>query len=28
MDEGLEGLKSRIVEDKVIKWIMDKVKWV
>ena len=28
MDEGLEGLKSRIVEDKVIKRIMDKVKWV
>ncbi|MBI5407503.1 MAG: trigger factor [Nitrospirae bacterium] len=28
MDEGLEGLKSRIVEDKVVKQIMDKVKWV
>ena len=28
MDEGLEGLKSRIVEDQVIKRIMDKVKWV
>jgi len=28
MDEGLEGLKSRIVEDKVVKRIMDKVKWI
>ena len=28
MDEGLEGLKSRIAEDKVIKFIMEKVKWV